>query len=138
MPTPTRRALRRLAVAVHLPVALYLAFIGCRTLAGIPPAAMNDLLPDWLTTAWAVALIAGAALIVAGVASDRTRAEAAGHGFHLFGIVLYSTSNLASDGNTLIVIAVLAAVSLIRLRVLARSRAARREAARLLNGEGAR
>ena len=135
MPTRTRRAARRLADATHLPVALYLAFIGTRTLAGDPPSAMHEALPDWLTVAWALVLIAGAVLVVVGTASDRTHAESAGHGFHVAGVVIYTAVTAAWTGSTLIVIAVLAPVSLIRLRVLARSRSARREAGRLLYGE---
>lgn len=138
MPTPTRRAARRLADATHLPAAVYLAWAGTRTLTGNPPSAMHEALPDWFTITWALVLLAGAALVVVGVATDHTRAESAGHGFHIAGIVIYTAVTAAWTGSSLIVVAVLAAVSLIRLRVLARSRAARREAGRLLYGEGER
>lgn len=138
MPTRTRRAGRRLADATHVPVAAYLAFVAGRTLTGNPPSAMHEALPGWLTVAWALVLLAGTILVVVGVATDRTRAESAGHGFHIAGIVIYTAVTAAWTGSTLIVVAILAAVSLIRLRVLARSRAARREAGRLLYGEGER
>lgn len=137
-PTPSRavhRAARRLADGTHIPIAAYLAFIGLRTLAGDPPGAMRVTLPDWLVVTWALVLVAGAALIAFGTATDRTRAESSGHVLHIAAVLIYSTTTAVVTGTTLIVVLTLAAVSLIRLRILARSRAARREAGRLLTGE---
>lgn len=127
----------RLLDAVHLPITFYLGYVGVTTLirGRESTPTLTALLPEWLTYAWSSALVLGALLIILGVAGDRTRAESAGHGFHLFGIGLYVAVNLALiDGDGVVVIVVLAAVSLMRLRILARSRAARGEAARILNG----
>lgn len=130
-----RTAGRRLADAIHAPIALFLAWVGARSLAGDTPSGVEVTLPLWLTTAWGAALIVGAVLVLVATATDRTRAESAGHGFLLFGILLYSLANVAAFGHTLVSVLVLAAVSILRLRILSRSRAARREAGRLLTGQ---
>lgn len=132
MPTPLRRASRRLSVAVHLPVTLYLGYIGLGAAAN--PDALTRAIPDWLTYAWALALIGGALLVITGTASDRTRAESAGHGFHLFGITVYALVHLSLiGGSDIAALIVLAAVPILRMRLLRKSRAAGAEAGRILH-----
>lgn len=126
---------RRLLDAVHLPVSLFLLYYGTDALVTRDgPSSLEQTVPDWLTLAWSVALIVGGLLVTWGVATDRTRAESAGHGFHLFGLSLFFAAEAADRGDVVAVV-ILAAVALMRMRLLARSRAARREATRFLRGE---
>lgn len=125
----------RLLDAPHLPIAGYLAFIGAASLISGPTREMRASLPEWLNLAWSIALVVGAVLIVWGVASDRTRAESSGHMFHLFGVLMFAAVHVLSSGSSIVAILALAAVSLLRMRVLARSREARREAGAILRGE---
>lgn len=123
-----RERRRRLLDASHLPVALYLGFVGAATILA-SPGHMGRAVPDWLAHTWSLTLIAGAALIVAGIATDRTRAESVGHAFHLFGLAfLGAVTAFTVDASDVAALTVLGTVSVIRMRVLARSRAARREA----------
>lgn len=133
MTTPWRRARRRAATAVHLPIAFYLAFIGLVTLAS--NEGLDSTLPAWLTTVWCAALLIGAVLIFWGVIAEHTRAESAGLGFHLFGIALYALVHLSIvGGDDVVSLAVLAAIPIMRLRILSKARAAQREAGRVLGG----
>lgn len=136
MPTPLHRAGRRLADAVHLPVAVYLAYIGATALTLAPQDSLAGRLPDWLNLVWAIAITVGSVLVIYGTAADRTRAESSGHVFHLFGIGFYTLVHvvLGRELDDVPAVLVLAAVSFIRMRVLRRSRAARREAGRILHG----
>lgn len=127
-----RWATRRLLDAPHLPITAYLAFIGAASVTD----PLADHLPTWLSLAWSFALLFGAGLIVFGVATQQTRPESAGHGFHLFGLgFLLAVSIAATDLNDLAAVLALAGVSVLRLRVLSRSREAKAEANRLLLGE---
>lgn len=135
-PRPGRRhARRRLLDAPHLPVALYLAYIGGATAVTGPTRGMADL-PGWLTHSWSAALVVGALLVVYGVGTGRTRVESVGHAAHLFGIGFYALVNAALlDGSNVVSVLVLAAVAAVRMRVLTRARAAQREAGRMLGGQ---
>lgn len=134
MTTPWRRARRRAAAAVHLPIAFYLAFIGLVTLASND--GLDSTLPSWLTIIWCSALLIGAALIFWGTLAEHTRAESAGHGFHLFGIGLYAVVHLSIvGGDDVVSLVVLAAIPTMRLRILAKARAAQREAGRIHRGQ---
>lgn len=134
MTTPTRRGIRRLLDAPHLPVAIYLATIGITSLASSRSAALGAL-PWWLVAGWATSLIVGAGLVIWGVAGEHTRAESTGHMFHLIGLAFYALVHVSLiGGQDVIAVLVLATVGALRMRVLARSRAAKREAARILKG----
>lgn len=128
---------RRLLDGYHLPVAAFLLYYGIDTLATRQgPAALERAIPDWLTWAWALALIVGAVLVFYGVAVARTRAESSGHALHLFGIALYVAANAATlDQGSVASVLVFAGVALMRMGVLARSRRARREAGHILRGD---
>lgn len=135
MPTPTRRALRRAGHSPWLPIAVYLGYVGIDGIFDRP--AVEPFLPAWLTVAWTIALIAGAALVIVGTLSARPRAESAGHGLHLAGIVIYAAC-YATSLNVGAVVAVLALGSVvgIRMHVLSGARAARQEAGHLLRPPG--
>lgn len=132
----TNRMRRRLFDAVHLPIAAWLAFVGASTLVAGPNREMTALLPEWLNLAWSAGLIVGGALIGWGVAFDATRAESTGHAFHLFGLGLFAVAFAVSlDVGAVAALLAVSAVSLLRMRVLRHSRAARREAGAILRGE---
>lgn len=101
-----------------------------------PGGALDRAVPPWLSLAWAAILITGTTLVVWGIMAARTRAESTGHMFHLVAFGLLAAVNVAVlDGGDVVALLVLAAVSLLRMRGLARSRAAQREAGRVLRGE---
>ena len=137
MPTPTKRAKRRLLYAVHLPITLYLATIGIY--AAIDPGLVDQTVAPWLAYVWAVSLIVGAMMIIIGVAAEKTRLESAGHAFHLFGLVLLGAIEITIIGDAdLVALLALIGVPVLRMRVLRRARAAEREALRIVAQEASR
>lgn len=132
-----RHARDRALDAPHLPIAGYLGYVGLATLIGGTPT-LDGVLPVWLTYAWSLAVLVGAVLVIAGVLGAWTRAESAGHGFHLFGIGLFTVVAVAEhqlDAGAVSAVLMLAAVSGLRMRLLTRAREAREEANRYLRGE---
>lgn len=131
MTTRRARATRRILAAPHLPIAAYLGLVGATS-----TTALDEAVAWWLNAAWSFVLVLGTLLIVWGVAADRTRAESVGHMFHLFALALLGAVSLAAiGGGDVLALATLAAVSGLRMRVLRRARAARREAGQILAGE---
>lgn len=135
MPTPTRRAARRASHSPWLPVAVYLGYVGIDGIFDRP--AVEPFLPAWLTIAWTLVLIAGAALVIGGTLAARPRAESAGHGLHLAGIAIFAAC-YATELHVGSVIAILAlgSVAGIRMHVLSGARAAGQEASNLLRPPG--
>jgi hypothetical protein len=134
-----RTSWKRAIESPHLPVAGYLAYAAIYTITQ-GPSPVVAMLPSWLTYAWAFALLLGAILTFFGTIGDHNRAESAGHGFHIFGLVLYGlTAYLAvgMSGTLVIVIAAFGGVSASRLYILSRSRKAQRVATRIVR-EGER
>lgn len=125
---------RRLLDAPHLPIATYLLLVGITTFPGTGIVAST--VPTWLACVWSTSLAVGAGLIFWGVAAARTRAESVGHALHLFGLTLLTASTLVegADGDDVTALAVLAAVSILRMRILTRARRAQRIAEEMLRG----
>lgn len=127
--------LRRWATAAGgapwLPVAAYLGYVGADGFAN--RSRLDAFLPDWLGTVWSAALLTGAALVILGTITARTRAESAGHGLHVAGIVLYAACYATSlNVNAVAAILTLGGVAAIRLHVLSQARAARQVAGELI------
>lgn len=135
MPTPTRRAARRLLDAVHLPITLYMGVAGIDAL--IDPGLVDRAVAPWLAYTWAGSLIVGMVLVAAGVAAERTRLESVGHCLHVLGLLLLAAVSLATiGGDDVIALAALVGVPVLRMRVLRRARAARVEAGRIIHHDG--
>ena len=135
MPTPTRRAARRLLDGVHLPITLYMGVAGI--LALIDPGLVDRAVAPWLAYTWAASLIVGMVLVVAGVAAEHTRLESVGHCLHVFGLLLLAAVSIATiGGGDVVALLALIGVPLLRMRVLRRARAARREAGRIVQEGG--
>lgn len=139
----TRRRLwtERILGGPHLPIALYLVYVGQRTLADPAESPLLDaVLAVWLTYAWAGALVLGGILIFVGAVTASTRLESTGHGFHFAGLVIYGVVAIAAGlfgSPTVAVLLTLGGVSALRLRQLAKEREAQQVAGEILNG-GAR
>lgn len=136
----TRRRLwtERVLGGPHLPVALYLIYVGRRTLADPTHSPLIDAsLAIWLTYAWAGALVLGGVLIFVGALTASTRLESTGHGFHFAGLAIYTVVAVAAGlfGSPLIaVLLTLGGVSALRLRQLSKEREAQQVAGQILNG----
>lgn len=129
-----RLAIERLLAGVHLPIAAYLGIIGLM-LALTPDNGVTDTLPAWLAWAWMGAFVGGAAVIFYGTATERSRAESVGHAFHLFSLGLFVAVLSVQGADQGVALSALAAVSLMRMRTLKKSRRAKQEATRLLHEE---
>lgn len=136
----TRRTIaERLLNAPHLPVAAYLIWVGSMGLA-TPEAtrvAAGEV-PDWFVYGWTGALLLGGLLIIAGAAGGRSRAESAGHGFHLAGLAGFAAcATVGSEfgSSTVVILFALGSVSGLRLRQLGKQREAQEVVGDLLDGE---
>lgn len=131
------RTKERALTAPHLPVAAYLIYIGSTAWSNPNPAHIDGV-PDWFVYTWATALLLGGILILTGTLTASARTESGGHAAHLVGLTIYAALALAAGlfgTGLVVVIATLAAVSGIRLRVLAKSRQARELAGHIVQGE---
>lgn len=141
MPSPIKRATRRLLDGVHLPIAIYLGTVGI--FAAVDPGLVDRTVAPWLAYIWAASLIVGMVMILIGVAAEETRMESVGHAFHVFGLLLLAAIEISVIGFAdIVALAALIGVPVLRMRVLRRARAAEREARRIaqeasrLNGDG--
>lgn len=124
-----KRAWHALLANVTVPIALYMM------LAGVDGALsdgeqVEDLLPHLLTHVWTASLFLGGLGVVVGTATERTRVESFSHALLLWGLLV-----LAIVVDSFIAIIALALMSLLRMRVLHKSRKAQQEAARLNGGD---
>lgn len=124
----------RLLAGVHLPIAFYLGMIGV-LFAFAPNADVLAVLPTFLAWAWMASFVGGAAVIFFGTATERSRLESVGHAFHLFGLSLFVALLSVQGADQGVALLALAAVSLMRMRTLKKSRRAKQEATRLLREE---
>lgn len=131
------RVKERALTAPHLPIALYLIWVGGDAWHH-PVQSEVAGVPIWFVYTWATALILGGLLIITGTLTASARTESGGHAAHLVGLTIYAALATAAGlfgTGLVVVIATLAAVSGIRLRTLARSREARELAGHIVQGE---
>lgn len=122
----------------HLPIAAYLAAVGwIGLLSG--DHGTGGILPGWLAIMWTIAIAVGGTLATLGCLAVRTRVESTGLALLAYGAAVYGAVFGAlywpSPYPILVGVAV-AAMCLIRMRVLSLARRAQEVAAQIRDNDG--
>lgn len=133
MPTAVRALLAR----PHLPIVGYLTYETWKALLNGPADSAG--IPTWLAYMWAVAAAVGSVFAILGGLGLKTRMESAGLALLAYGAVVFGVVAVGKhdDSNMVLAIAVFA-MCLIRMRVLAKARAAQEVAAKIAGRDDSR